>query len=241
MPVLIETIHRRAIQGVTQPFICTGINNSTYFVKGRNTARECLIYEWICAHLASALGLPIAPYGLVEVDPEFHRYLPTQFQIIGPGICWGSKKVEGVSWLELSTRPEINIEIRRDILMFDHWIKNNDRTDYNPNLIWNSVTKNLSIIDHNNAFDNKLNDDYFFSTHVFREEWPSIALDLERKARYSERFSKALLVLDKVLDLMPKSWLYSDLEETNLIGFDPNNIRAILSEYESDCFWEVNE
>ena len=85
-PILIEEIIKPAEQGRSGPYFCRGADGHNYFVKGRNTGRRSQITEWICAHLAKTLGLPVAPFALVEIAPDLLKETPKAMQEIGAGL-----------------------------------------------------------------------------------------------------------------------------------------------------------
>ena len=62
-----------AQQGLSRPLLCVGADDQRYYVKGQQTNRASLWSEWICAHLAQALGLPLPPFSLVQLDPALVR------------------------------------------------------------------------------------------------------------------------------------------------------------------------
>ncbi|MCF3039950.1 HipA family kinase [Neisseria gonorrhoeae] len=76
----IQTIMDRAEQGVTSPFICMAENGLEYFVKGLHATRASQINEWIGGNMAQALGLPVAPFELLEVGEELYEELPANPQ-----------------------------------------------------------------------------------------------------------------------------------------------------------------
>lgn len=59
--------------------------------------------------------------------------------------------------LTISTVREVPDGIQQDVLVFDWWIHNGDRLlterGSNPNLFWNPASRELIVIDHNQAFD----------------------------------------------------------------------------------------
>lgn len=66
----IVEVLRRSEQGVTEPFVCRGDDGALYFVKGMGGAgHRSLVCECICGRLAQALGLPVAPFEIVDVPP----------------------------------------------------------------------------------------------------------------------------------------------------------------------------
>ena len=91
----VTEIIRRLEQGMTRPFLVRAEDEVLYVAKGRETTQRGLIAEWICAHLAQQLGLPIPTFRLLQVPPElvsalgppefdtkssFPDFLPTQPQ-----------------------------------------------------------------------------------------------------------------------------------------------------------------
>ena len=70
MTLKVVEIIGRSEQGFTKPYICRCDDGEVYFVKGRSATRRGLINEWLCANLAEAFGLPIAPFALAEVPQE---------------------------------------------------------------------------------------------------------------------------------------------------------------------------
>lgn len=70
MTVQVVEVLRRSEQGMTRPFICRGDDGEIYFVKGVGAGRRSQICEWVAGKLASAFGLPIAPFRLLDVPEE---------------------------------------------------------------------------------------------------------------------------------------------------------------------------
>ena len=92
-PVAVEIIEviRRSEQGKTRPFICRGNDNQTYFVKGQYAGQRSQICEWIAGRLAKLMGLPVAPFTLVEI-PEELLELDSELKLkdSGAGLALGS-------------------------------------------------------------------------------------------------------------------------------------------------------
>ena len=72
-----------AEQGISRPFRCRGDDGHIYYVKGHQTNRASLWAEWICAHLARALELPLPPFGLVKIDETLLCELPREWRALG--------------------------------------------------------------------------------------------------------------------------------------------------------------
>ena len=157
MTVEIVEVLRRSEQGLTFPFICRGDNGEIYFVKGMGAGRRSQICEWIAGCLGKELGLPIAPFEIVYV-PEELLELDVGFDLgeLGAGPAFGSCE-QRVMELTISVVDEVPDSLQQDVLIFDRWIRNGDRTltekGGNPNLFWQPNTRKLIMIDHNQAFD----------------------------------------------------------------------------------------
>jgi hypothetical protein len=214
MPNRIEILEiiRPATQGRSRPFYCRGSDGQHYFVKGRPRSSQGA--EWICAHLAMEFGLPIAPFAIVEIDPALLREAQDDWQHLGSGPSFGSCAVSGVSWLERENTDKVSTDTQRDILVFDWWIQNQDRTVFNTNLLWQATEGRLTVIDHNLAFDKEFNPAGFLEGHLFRTQWDT--LDLDRRAGYHRRLVDALPALQKACASLPHEWSWYDADQPSL-------------------------
>ncbi len=160
----------RSEQGVTRPFICRCDDGCIYFVKGLDSNRESQIKEWVVGSLASDLGLPVAPFSLVYADAALTRL--SVCEGLGEGYSFGSRKIQ-VTELTYPNIRHVPLELQLDMLAFDWWIKNQDRTlsenGGNPNLFWEPQDSKLMVIDHNQAFDADFCSEDFLNYHVFKE------------------------------------------------------------------------
>ena len=121
-------------------------------------------------------------------------------------------------------------------MAFDWWIKNLDRYDFNPNLLWDANNEKLVVIDHNLAFDNTFEDAGFLRNHIFRESWRGI--DLIRLDALQLRFSDAMdAVLIPVCDNIPPSWHWANAECDIPANVNLDAIKAILARCKSHDFW----
>lgn len=107
--------------------------------------------------MAQAFGLPVAPFRIAEVDERLLSLGTTEFDDLGAGYVFASRKAENVLEVSWSNLGRINEILKRDVLVFDWWVRNADRTlthwGGNPNLLWDTRSKDLLVIDHNQAFD----------------------------------------------------------------------------------------
>jgi hypothetical protein len=238
-PVQIVEILRPAEQGLSKPYLCRGDDDNFYFVKGINTTRRSQVYEWICGHLASGFGLPIAPFRLVEVDEELLVEAAPEYSEIGAGLAFGSQQVEQVEWLELALSNEVKPNIRADILVFDWWIQNLDRGKGNTNLLWKSNQKSLTVIDHNCAFDPEFASDVFFENHIFCDLKANIFDDLATRAGYDARLSAVLPMLTQACDTIPPNWFWVDPEQTVKANFDLETVKNTINRCNFGNFWNT--
>jgi len=215
---VIEIISRSA-QGITRPFLCRASDGKTYFVKGRAASVDAgLIKEWLGAQLAQALALPLPAGKILYVDDSIILEHSEAASALGEGYVFGSEQIPSVTELKYELISQIPPEQQKDILLFDLWVQNEDRTlsewGGNPNLLWKSEQSKLYLIDHNLIFDNQFNINDFWETHVFKH----IIFDLIDRLNYQERMQKALKCWQSAWDVIPEEWK----DENN--GFVPNEI-----------------
>lgn len=159
-PVLITEILRRADAGVSvNPFICRTSDSREIYVKPAGTLPESLVNEWIGSSLAREMELPVADFTLVEI-PEMlvKAVIGIDTSGLEAGIGFGSYDVgTGCRDMEASDLDRLPETLLAEILAFDFWINNGDRTlSYqggNPNLVIGADQDNGFLIDHDNAFD----------------------------------------------------------------------------------------
>ncbi|HVK54152.1 MAG TPA: HipA family kinase [Burkholderiales bacterium] len=245
MSLIIVEVLERSIQGRTQPYVCRGDDGEVYFVKGAASATSMgLIAEWLCASLANSFGLPIAPYTIATVPDELiEADLKGWLKDLGAGKVFASRRVEAVELTEVH-RDLISEAQRRDVLVFDWWVRNCDRnlTDKggNPNLLWNPRNDgSLVVIDHNLAFDPGFSAADFVQLHVFSSEISNLFSDFLAREAYVERMTEALGIWPQACDNVPESWLFVDAEQTIPINFSLTDIKEQLNKASSESFWEL--
>ncbi len=241
MTVEIVEVLRRSDQGMTRPFICRGDDGQTYFVKGLDAGRRSQICEWVAGRLAVLLGLPVAPFEIVEVPEEL---LELDFGLnlsgLGVGSAFGSCERQ-VTELTFSGIAQVPHELQQDVLIFDWWVRNGDRClgefGGNPNLFWAPGEQELVVIDHNQAFDVTVKCDDFLNYHVFSGKARGLSGDFFRREEYNAKFKLALDAWPGILSQVPEAWWYMDAEKTVPVDFSANIIYELLKEYERDDFW----
>lgn len=244
MSVQIVEIIRRSEQGRTRPFLCRGEDGHTYFVKGRGAGLRSLILEWVCGHLALAFGLPVAEFEVVEVPAVLiDPLLFPEANELGAGLAFGSRVFPHVQEVTISHLDLVDPATQRDLLMFDWWIRNQDRllTDQggNPNLLWDQQSASLVVIDHNLAFDPEFDAATFREMHVFARHWRSVFDDLVARASYKERMEQAMEGFDQVCDNLPFEWW--SVDDGVPVDFDRQAAKAMLERYTQDIFWRSAE
>lgn len=207
--VIIEEVLDRARQGVTEPFICRGDDGLVYFVKGRSAGRRSLVCEWVSAQLATAFGLPVARYVLAEVPQPLVAFKArADIHDLGSGVVFASGQVAHAQELTMTTRDLVPHVVARDVLVFDWWIRNDDRAltplGGNVNLLWqprppvaaNAIASSgLVVIDHNLAFDAAFSVKNFCSSHVFATDLAGAFSDFVLRGSYRERLAQAAACL----------------------------------------------
>lgn len=241
MTVQIVEVMSRSTQGMTRPFICRGNDGHVYFVKGHGAGRRSLICEWICGQLALKLGLPIAPFEIVEVPEELLLLADAETVTdLGVGFAFGSRKslVVEISISHIDNVPEAT---QRNVLAFDWWVRNQDRTltevGGNPNLFWSIESQQLVVIDHNQAFDPEFNSSQFLDSHVFSGQRHALFDDWVLRQEYNNRLTEVMTNWDEICHTLPPAWLFIDAEETIPTQFDFDAVRSSLMRFQDANFW----
>ena len=242
LAVEIIEVLRRSTQGMTEPFICRAEDEAIYFVKGRGAGRPSLVKEWICGCLAKALDLPIAPFAIVEIsDQLIDPSSDMQLSDLGAGLAFGSLQRELTSDILFSQIDRIHWRTRRDIMVFDLWIRNYDRTlsadGGNPNLLWATDASSVVMIDHNNAFDRPVDGQTFSDSHIFGREFLTTCHDADEIAYYRSLLDAALENWTDFVSSVPHEWLYLDVHETQPINFNFNDAFEVLCRHREEGFW----
>jgi hypothetical protein len=208
----VTQIIRRADQGATRPFLCKADDGNMYFVKGRSASNEELIKEWLGAHIAKGFGLPVPPVEILQLPVELvDLYGDEALNDLGITYAFASRQVDYVTELKLEAVNNIRTELQKKIFIFDFWIQNEDRTlteqGGNPNLLWDDVTSELHVIDHNLIFDTQFDADTFRKSHVFKSSYESVSSDWIERQRFQDMMLKALHYWDEAWDSLPEEWV----------------------------------
>lgn len=122
--------------------------------RGAGQGARALIAELIAGLLAQTLGLPVPALALLDVDPAFGRTeRDPEIQDIlkaSRGLNVGLRYLEtAFNYDPVATAGFVTPELAADIVWFDAYVTNIDRTPRNPNiLVWE---RRLWLIDHGAA------------------------------------------------------------------------------------------
>jgi hypothetical protein len=168
-------LRRRAIQGVTLPFLGRTEDDQLYWIKGQAGGYAALCYEWLASRIGQKLGLPLADFEQVEVGADLVTYSALAgVGDLGVGVAFASRHVEGADDLRFKQVTEVDADVRCRVLAFDWLVQNADRTlgarGGNVNLLWRPDAQAVAVIDHNNAFDPAFDCGEFCRDHVFGGE-----------------------------------------------------------------------
>jgi len=242
-PVCIEEIIDRAANGMTQPFYCRADNGQFYYVKGIGAGRRSLICEWMAGALAIKFGLDVpdmqiayVPEGLADLHPEGRD--------LGSGPVFASQAERNLSEIVFSQLGRVPQQVRRDVVAFDWWTRNADRTmsalGGNPNLLWDAASDRLVVIDHDQALDPDFDCDTFLATHIFRDDLQELRTDLAVMADYSARMKTALEAWNDSWSRIPDEWLFNDIEQTVPVEFDPVASKELLARCKTEDLWRLS-
>jgi hypothetical protein len=174
----ITEIGGRTKQGATAPFKCTAEDDHHYFVKGKS---------------ASAL---LRLHGEEAVSD------------LGNEPAFASKRIASSHELRYDRIQHIDETRQQDILLFDAWVRNGDRSltekGGNPNLLWRE--NEVYVIDHNLIFDREFNLNDFLMTHAFHQQMPQILEDSLKRQQYEGKMKQALDNWETAWDALPEEW-----------------------------------
>lgn len=228
----VTEIVRRLDQGMTRPFLVRAEDDALYVAKGRDTTQRGLMAEWICGHLAKALGLSIPECTLLDVPPDLVAVFGPDGNALGAGLVFGSRQESNVQEFAVTQLKHIEAKERLQLLAFDWWVENADRSltphGGNPNLLWRAAENRLLVIDHNLAFDATFDEAEFFAMHVFRDDAATLFGDLVCRAETSALLEAALSCFDAAVSSLPPAWNWVDVAQTIPVQVDWNATKARL-------------
>jgi hypothetical protein len=244
--IVIEEVIKRAEQGQTAPYLCRADDGQVYFVKSGALPKRELVAEWLAAHLAKEVGLPIPVFHLAEVPEALcDRRMGPWLRDLVPGVAFASQRVEAgdFAW---SMTAHVPPQQRALIVAFDWWIHNADRTlsalGGNPNLLWRQGEHGGEVVvfDHNLAFEIGFNVEAFLDSHVFAADLKLLASDWVAREQVRQGFVAALHSLEGVCANIPEAWHFADAEQTVQAAWNLPEFVTTLERCQDDqTFWNL--
>ena len=210
--LFLTEIQKAATQGRTKPFLCVGEDGKSYYAKGKAATPSGLMKEWIAAYLAQAFGLPIPPFHIAYVDRLLvEAHSSEAIKYLGNGEVFISEQIPAIIDFKHQFLKSVPSQLQRDILFFDLWIENADRTlskqfSGNPNLLWQPEHQQLYVIDHNLAFDVAFNLQDFKETHVCQAHFATEQLDIQEQQALEQKLQNSLLSWSQAWATIPEEW-----------------------------------
>jgi hypothetical protein len=150
-------------EGGSVPAVVEADDDGTYVAKFRGAAQgpRALVAELIGGEIGRLLGLPVPQLALIEIDVLLARSEPDpEIQALlraSAGLNLALDYLPGALNWEPGLAPPPDRELAADVVWFDAYITNVDRTPKNPNLLrWHRA---LYLIDHGAAL-------------YFHHDWP---------------------------------------------------------------------
>lgn len=246
MVVQITELLGRSDTGVSvKPFICKTEHGDTIFIKPYGTLPKLLIAEWIGGRLAQEFNLPYPKIAIVNVPSELaqanHKDDWSDFKA---GIGFGSYTMGNrYRDLQSSDITKFPSHLLAEVLLFDYWIKNNDRMmsslGGNPNTLVSADVSELCIIDHDSAFDADFCLRDFKLYHLARSDrgyWNN----KRNKQNWLRKAEEALTMLEKIWAEIPDDWFDSSLDNHTQPQYSLAYYKAILNRpfEEVALFWK---
>jgi len=203
-------------EGGSLPAIVEADDSGLYVVKFRGAGHgaKALVAEWITGELARAAGLAVPELVGVQVDAALGRNEPDaeirELLRASSGLNLGLDWLPGSITFDPVAGPAPEPRLASDVVWFDAWTSNVDRTAKNPNLLcWH---RRLYLIDHGASLyfhhawadepERRFSPFTSVRDHVLLPWADDVAAAGERLA---PRLSRG--VLERVLGDVPDAWL----------------------------------
>ncbi len=206
-------------EGGSLPALVEADDDGLYVLKFRGAGQgpKALVAELIAAGLGRAIDLPVPEpvladldlaLGLAEPDPEIQGLLERS-----AGLNVGLDYLPGSLPLGVANTAGISPELAADVVWFDAFLQNVDRTPRNPNLLlWH---RKLWLIDHGaSLYFHHAWDDYLVKSRgAFPQVKDHVLLPWAGELHEVDAEFARLLTPDaiaRVVDLVPEAWREDD-------------------------------
>lgn len=245
--IKIIEIKSRIPNGCTNPYIAWCDDGNTYVVKlpGNPEGKKALINEFVASKLCDILELPNLKYNLISVSANNYNSNMNEYVECIDGTAFGTVYDDNLL-LVLNPKQIFEVINNNDaikIIIFDLLIGNNDRNK--GNLMIDSVTKKLTIIDHSHIFELETLWDAVQLERITNEKFDVSKLNqynynnLIESVNYSQEMYKELYdFVNKIkkvkkeqiigiIDLIPADWNITNEEKNALVNYIYNRFQRI--------------
>ena len=222
-------------EGGSLPGLMEADDDGTYVVKYRGAGQgpKALVAELLSGEIGRVLGLPVPEAVLIDVDPAFAR-LEMDYEIqhllrSSDGLNYGLDYLPGSITYDPLVPPAPDARFAADVVWFDAFTTNPDRTPRNANMLeWHG---RIWLIDHGAAlyFHHDWADVMARATDPFGRVTEHVLLPFADDVRAADARARDRLSCDlfeRILATVPDGWL--------VLGYGderPNEVRAHYLEY----------
>ncbi|HTI13078.1 MAG TPA: HipA family kinase [Dictyobacter sp.] len=203
-------------EGGSLPAILEADDDGLYVVKFRGAGQgpKALIAEMVAGEIARALGLPVPEIVFIELDPVLGRSEP-DFEIqellkASAGLNVALDFLPGALPFDALDIRALSTTLASEIVWFDAFVTNVDRTPRNTNMLW--WHQNLKLIDHGaSLYFHHINAEYLERSRTpFTTIKSHVLLPVANELREVDQRLKAALtpaLLQDILAQIPDAWL----------------------------------
>lgn len=228
---MIEPIlYKKQLPGKSNAHLIQFNDGYDYVVKFlRPGFEKSLANEWVGYCIARYMNLPVPYSCMVEILPDFLTNIPNMNPIILTKRQFASRFLPGcVNGHEAEEISDIvNKDVLANIIVFDYWLMNHDRT--RKNILLKEEEKgryHLSVIDHAEIFHSynwQLSDlDVLYKNLIKSLTHKLIASFIDHEDQFWEQIDimqkMPALLIEEIVDLIPEDWLVSKDERKAMTG-----------------------
>lgn len=203
-------------EGGSLPGLMEADDDGTYVVKYRGAGQgpKALVAELLAGEIGRALGLPVPEAVLVELDPSFARLeMDPEIQALlraSEGLNYALDYLPGSITYDPLVPPAPGPDLAADIVWFDAFVTNVDRTARNTNLLtWHG---RLWLIDHGASlyFHHDWGDVVARAADPFERVGEHVLLPFAGDLAGANQRAQACLepaVFERILAAIPTGWM----------------------------------